>query len=61
MVGTALSFATVHFIMVNIVIVASWLAVIALLARQHKEREARGTTGTTEPPKGVAGRRPQPA
>ncbi len=40
MVGVALGFATVHFIMVNVVIVCAWLTVIALLARQHKKREA---------------------
>jgi AAA family ATP:ADP antiporter len=50
MVGVALSFATVHFIMVNVVLVGGWLTVVVLLARQHEKREASGSTATTSPP-----------
>ena len=40
LVGVALGFATVHFIMINVALAGAWLTVVALLARQHKKREA---------------------
>jgi AAA family ATP:ADP antiporter len=39
--GTALGFATRHFILVNMVLVGAWLVIGVLLSRRHGRREAR--------------------
>ena len=50
MAGTALGFATVHFIAVNLVLVAGWLLVIWRIGALHKKRDG-----------GEAGARPESA
>jgi ATP:ADP antiporter, AAA family len=40
LMGTQLGFATVHFIMVNVVFVAAWGVVVLLLSREHRRRTA---------------------
>jgi ATP:ADP antiporter, AAA family len=40
-VGVTLHFGTVHFILVNLVLICIWTPTMWLLAREHKQREAR--------------------
>ncbi len=39
-VGVTLHFATVHFIVANVVLIVAWSVGMLLLAREHKQREA---------------------
>ena len=39
-VGVTLHFATVHFIIANLVLIVAWSIAMVLLARVHKQREA---------------------
>ncbi len=39
-VGVTLHFATVHFIIANVVLIVAWSLGMVLLAREHKQREA---------------------
>ena len=39
-VGVTLHFATVHFIIANLVLIVAWSIAMTLLAREHKKREA---------------------
>lgn len=47
-VGTALGFATRHFILVNAGMVLAWLSIVVLLSRAHKRRES-GSGGEQRP------------
>ncbi len=50
LVGTALGFATRHFILVNAGLVGMWLMLVVLLARVHKTRERGRADVTAAPP-----------
>jgi AAA family ATP:ADP antiporter len=55
-VGVTLHFATVHFIIANLVLIVAWIFAMVLLAREHKQREAargKGPHAEAEKPSGA--------
>lgn len=41
-IGAALQFSVVHFVLVNLLLVAGWVTAIVLLTREHRRREKAG-------------------
>jgi len=48
-VGAAVHLATVHFIMINVVLAACWVVVVVFLSRQYAKHREAGPTGPTAP------------